>query len=163
MSTIDDFVTANATYAETAHRAGLDTVPQRNVLVVTCMDTRLDVLPMLGLDVGEAHIVRNAGGIVTDDALRSIVISQRKLATTEIAVVQHSKCGLLGLHDDEFWDEIEADTGQRPDFATHGFDDFDESVRRSMDRIHANPFIPHKNVRGFVIDVDSGLLREVTR
>lgn len=163
MSTIDDVVTANAAYADTAHRAGLDTVPQRNLLVVTCMDTRLEVLSMLGLDVGDAHIVRNAGGIVTDDAVRSIVISQRKLATKEIAIVQHTRCGLLGLSDEEFKDEIEADTGQRPDFPTHGFDDFDESVRQSMARIDESPFVPHKNVRGFVIDVDSGLLREITR
>ena len=163
MSTIDDLVTANATYADTAHDADLDTVPQRHLVVVTCMDTRLDVLAMLGLDVGEAHIVRNAGGIVTDDAIRSIVISQRKLATEEIVVIQHSRCGLLTFRDDDFKDEIEDETGIRPSFAMEAFTDLDQSVRQSMGRIESSPFIPHKRVRGFVYDVDTGLLREVSR
>lgn len=162
MSTIDDIVTANATHAE-SHVAGLPTAPTRKLAVVTCMDTRLDVLAMLGLELGEAHIIRNAGGIVTDDAIRSIVISQRKLGTEEIAVVQHSRCGLLSFRDDDLKDEIEADTGIRPPFAMEAFTDLDQSVRQSMARLGASPFIADDHVRGFVYDVDTGLLREITR
>ncbi len=163
MSTIDEFVAANADYAENFHEAGLATAPQRKLTVVTCMDSRLDVFAMLGLELGEAHIIRNAGGVVTDDVIRSLIISQRKLATEEIALVHHTRCGGLTFRDDDLKDEIESETGIRPAFAMEAFTDLDQSVRQSMGRVEASPFLAHKRVRGFVYDVDTGLLREISR
>lgn len=163
MSTIDDFVAANAAYAEHFHEAGLPTAPQRKLTVVTCMDSRLDVFAMLGLELGEAHIIRNAGGVVTDDVIRSLIVSQRMLDTEEIALVHHTRCGGLSFRDDDLKDEIEAETGIRPAFAMEAFSDLDQSVRQSIGRIEASPFLAHKRVRGFVYDVDTGLLREVSR
>ena len=163
MSTIDDFVAANADYAQNFHQPGLATAPKRKLVVVTCMDSRLDVFAMLGLELGEAHIVRNAGGVVTDDVIRSLIISQRKLDTEEIALVHHTRCGGLTFRDDDLKDEIEGETGIRPAFAMEAFTDLDQSVRQSMGRIETNPFLSHRRVRGFVYDVDSGLRREITR
>jgi carbonic anhydrase len=133
------------------------------VAVVACMDARLHVSALLGLDIGDAHIIRNAGGVVSDDAVRSLVISQRLLGTDEIILIHHTDCGMLTFRDDDVKAQIEADTGIRPSFALEAFADVDEDVRQSIARVKANPFIPHRdNVRGFVYDVRTGRLNEVS-
>ena len=133
------------------------------VAVVACMDARLHVSALLGLDIGDAHIIRNAGGVVSDDAVRSLVISQRLLGTNEIILIHHTDCGMLTFHDDDVKAQIEADTGIRPSFALEAFADVDEDVRQSIARVKASPFIPHRdNVRGFVYDVRTGRLNEVS-
>ncbi|MGI9034336.1 MAG: beta-class carbonic anhydrase [Acidimicrobiales bacterium] len=132
--------------------------------VLTCMDARLNPYAILGLSEGDAHVIRNAGGVVTDDAIRSLVISQRLLGTTEIILVHHTECGMLTFTDDEVKAQIEADTGIRPPFALEAFPDADADVRQSMARIKASPFIPHRDaLRGFVYEVETGRLREVTQ
>ncbi len=134
------------------------------VAVVACMDARLDVYRVLGLEPGEAHVIRNAGGVVTEDAIRSLLISQRLLGTREIVLVHHTDCGMQTFQDEAIKDEIQAETGLRPDFALEAFGDLDENVRQSIARIEASPFVPHKGaIRGFVYDVESGRLREVSR
>jgi carbonic anhydrase len=136
--------------------------PGKGVAVVACMDARLNVYGMLGIEEGDAHVIRNAGGVVTDDEIRSLVISQRLLGTREIVLIHHTDCGMLTFTDDVVKDQIQADTGIRPDFALESFPDLDEDVRQSMARIQASPFIPHKDaVRGFVYEVETGRLREV--
>jgi carbonic anhydrase len=126
------------------------------------MDARIDLFPLLGLRLGESHIIRNAGGIVTDDVLRSLALSQRKLGTREVMVVHHTNCGLHGLDDDALLDEIEAEVGARPPFRFGAFVDLDESVRESVERVRSAPFVPHRDVvRGFVVDVATGRLRAV--
>jgi carbonic anhydrase len=136
--------------------------PAKGLAVVACMDARLDVDAVLGLQVGDAHVIRNAGGVVSDDVLRSLVISQRLLGTKEIILVHHTDCGMLTFRDDEVKDQIHADTGIRPPFALEAFGDLDEDVRQSIARIKASPFVPHKDsVRGFVYDMVRGRLREV--
>ena len=136
--------------------------PARHVAVVACMDARLHVGKLLGLDVGDAHIIRNAGGVVSDDAIRSLVISQRLLGTSEIILIHHTDCGMLTFNDDAVKAQINADTGIRPPFALEAFADVDEDVRQSIARVRASPFIPHRNnLRGFVYDVKTGRLREV--
>jgi carbonic anhydrase len=126
------------------------------------MDARLNVYGALGLTEGEAHVIRNAGGVVTDDTIRSLTISQRLLGTTEIVLIHHTRCGMMTFTDDQFKAAIEADTGIRPPWAAEAFGDLDGDVRQSIARIKASPFIPHpEHVRGFVFDVDTGLLREV--
>src|SRR2546421_7137583 len=129
--------------------------------VVACMDARLDVYRILGLQEGDAHVIRNAGGVVTDDAIRSLVVSQRKSGTTEIVLIHHTDCGMLTFSDDALKREIQADTGIKPGFALESFTDLDEDVLQSIARIRQSPFIPHRNVRGFVFDVSTGRLREV--
>ena len=137
--------------------------PGKGVAVVACMDARLNVYGALGLHEGDAHVIRNAGGVVTDDAIRSLVISQRLLGTREIVLIHHSDCGMLTFSDDELKAAIEADTGLRPSFALEAFPDLEADVRQSIARVKANPFIPNKDsVRGFVFDVHSGVLKEVT-
>ena len=131
------------------------------VAVVTCMDARVDPRAILGLAPGDAHVIRNAGGVVTDDVIRSLVISQRLLGTTEIMLVHHTDCGMVTFRDDDVKDQIAADTGVRPPFALGAFTDLDDDVRQSVARIHASPFVPHKNVRGFVYEVETGTMREV--
>jgi carbonic anhydrase len=133
-----------------------------HVAVVACMDARLDPQAILGLASGDAHVIRNAGGVVSDDVIRSLAISQRLLGTTEIMLVHHTDCGMLTFRDDDVKDQIAADTGIRPPFALEAFPDLDDDVRQSVARIHASPFIPTKNVRGFVYEVESGRLREVS-
>jgi carbonic anhydrase len=141
----------------------LDVSPRRHLAVVSCMDSRIDVFALLGLKVGEAHVMRNAGGVVTDDMIRSLAISQRKLATREILLVHHTNCGLLGLSEDGFKSELEQETGMRPAWAVESFTDPAASVRQSIQRIKNSPFIPYRDqVRGFVYDVDTGELREAT-
>jgi carbonic anhydrase len=133
-----------------------------HVAVVACMDARLDPQAILGLASGDAHVIRNAGGVVSDDVIRSLAISQRLLGTSEIILVHHTDCGMLTFRDDEVKDQIAADTGIRPPFALEAFADLDDDVRQSVARIHASPFIPHKHVRGFVYEVENGSLREVS-
>jgi carbonic anhydrase len=133
-----------------------------HVAVVACMDARLDPQAILGLAAGDAHVIRNAGGVVSDDVIRSLAISQRLLGTTEIMLVHHTDCGMLTFRDDDVKDQIAADTGIRPPFALEAFPDLDDDVRQSIARIRASPFIPHKNVRGFVYEVENGRLREVS-
>jgi carbonic anhydrase len=136
--------------------------PSRQVAVVACMDARLNVYGLLGLGEGEAHVIRNAGGVVSEDVVRSLTISQRLLGTREIVLIHHTDCGMLTFSDDEFRAAVESDTGIRPTWAPEAFADPRADVRQSMARIDASPFIPHKNVRGFVFDVKTGELAEVS-
>jgi len=136
--------------------------PKLGVAILTCMDTRIDPARMFGLVPGDAHILRNAGGVVTDDVLRSLLLSQRFLGSRAVMVVHHTRCGVLNLSDDQVKAEIQAEVGMRPSFALEGFTDLDADVRQSMARIRHCPFLPHRDaVRGFVLDVDDGRLREV--
>lgn len=161
MSVINDLLTGNVRYAA-AFPGPLAPQPTARLAVVACMDARLDVYRALGLAAGEAHVIRNAGGVITDDAIRSLAISQRLLGTTEIVLIHHTRCGMLTFTDDQFRGAIEADTGIRPPWAAESFGDLDGDVRQSIARIKASPFVPHTGaVSGFVFDVDTGLLREV--
>jgi carbonic anhydrase len=166
-TTIDQLFGANARYADTfaARAAGADISsprPTRHTAVVCCMDARIDLFPLLGLRLGESHIIRNAGGIATDDVLRSLALSQRKLGTREVMVVHHTDCGLHGLDEAGLLADIEAEVGERPPFAFGAFVDLDASVRDSVVRVRSATFLPHRDaVRGFVVDVATGRLREV--
>jgi carbonic anhydrase len=146
-------------YAPSAGRPGR---PSAGVAVVACMDARLDVYALFGLQPGEAHVIRNAGGIVTEDTLRSLALSQRLLETTEIVLVHHTSCGLLGLDDEEVARQLEADTGQRPPWRAGGFSDAEADVRASARIIAADPWVPSKQIRGFLFEVADGTLREVS-
>ena len=163
MSATDDLLRNNEEYARGFDKADLPLPPAKGVAVVACMDARLNVYGMLGLQEGDAHVIRNAGGVITDDEIRSLVISQRLLGTTEIVLIHHTGCGMLTFTDDAVKDQIQADTGIRPEFALEAFPDLEGDVRQSMARIQASPFIPHKDaVRGFVYEVETGRLREVS-
>ncbi len=163
MSATDDLLRNNETYAASFDKGDLATPPSRKVAVIACMDARLDVHAILGLDIGEAHVIRNAGGVVTDDAIRSLAISQRLLGTEEIILLHHTECGMLTFSDDVFRRQIQADTGIKPPWSPESFTDLDADVRSSIGRIRTSPFLPHKDsVRGFVYDVKSGRLREVS-
>lgn len=162
MSETDRLLENNEAYAKEFDKSGLPSPPAKGVAVVACMDARMDVHSMLGLKEGDAHVIRNAGGVVSEDALRSLVISQRLLGTEEVILVHHTDCGMLTFEDEALKDAIEADTGERPDFPFHAFSDLEGSVRTSIERIKENPFIPRKDsVRGFVYEVETGRLREV--
>ncbi len=162
MSTIDDLLSRAQRYAAGFRYGDLPLPPALGIAVVACMDARLNVYGLLDLTEGEAHVIRNAGGVVTDDELRSLAISQRLLGTTEIMLIHHTDCGMLTFTDGDFRDSIEADTGVRPSWASEAFDDLDQDVRDSIARIRAEPAIPHtETVRGFVYDVSTGGLREV--
>ena len=162
MTATDDLLERNASYAEAFDKGDLPLPPARKLAVVACMDARLDVHGLLGLELGDAHVIRNAGGVVSDDALRSLVISQRLLGTEEIILIHHTDCGMLTFRDDDVKDGILADTGLRPSFALEAFGDLDDDVRQSIGRIRANPFIPSKDqIRGFVYDCATGRLNEV--
>ncbi|MFI5285801.1 MAG: beta-class carbonic anhydrase [Candidatus Dormibacteria bacterium] len=162
MSVTDELVKNNERYAAGFIKSAAPMPPARGVAVVACMDARLHVSAILGLEVGDAHIIRNAGGVVTDDAIRSLVISQRLLGTTEVILIHHSDCGMVTFSDDAVKAQIKEDTGIRPHFALEAFLDADDDVRQSIARIKASPFIPHRDsVRGFVYDVTSGRLREI--
>src|SRR5947199_6588642 len=151
MSATDDLLRNNEAYAESFDKGDLPIPPARKTAVVACMDARLDIHGLLGLEIGDAHVIRNAGGVVTDDAIRSLAISQRLLGTEEIILIHHTDCGMLTFTDDEFKRQIQDDTGIKPELAAESFSDVDEDVRQSMSRITASPFIPHKDsVRGFV-------------
>jgi carbonic anhydrase len=163
MSRTDELLANNAAYVETFDKADLPMPPGRGVAVVACMDARLDPARALGLEEGDAHVIRNAGGVISDDAVRSLVISQRLLATTEVILIHHTDCGMLTFGDDDVKRQIEQDTGIRPPFALEAFSDLEGDVRQSIARIKASPFVPHKDsVRGFVYDVKTGELSEVT-
>ncbi len=161
-SATDGLLANNRAFADSRPVDGLGAEPTLHLAVVTCMDCRLDVYAMLGLRVGEAHILRNAGGVVTDDVLRSLTISQRRLGTREVMLVHHTRCGMQTLTEDEFRAELLQETGMTPAFAIESFPDLEEDVRQSMRRVHHCVFLlyPH-NVRGFAYDVDTGELREV--
>ena len=162
MPLIDELLQNNARYAENFDKGELPAPPARNLAVVACMDARLDPHRILGLEEGEAHVIRNAGGVVGDDVIRSLVISQRLLGTREIMLIQHTDCGMLTFRDDDVKDAIEADTGLRPAFALEAFRDLEANVRQSMARIRVNPFILHKDqLRGFIYDCATGRLNEV--
>lgn len=162
MSATDDLLTRNDDYAERFDRAGLEAAPSRRVAIVTCMDARINVAEALGLGPGEAHVLRNAGGVVTDDVIRSLALSQRKLGTREVVLVHHTECGLGAVSDDGFRAELQEETGMAPPFAIESFEDVEASVRGSIARVKGSPFLPHRGaVRGFVYDVDSGRLSEV--
>jgi carbonic anhydrase len=161
MSVADQLLENNARYA-TRFSGPLPLPPAKHVAVLACMDARLDVHDLLGLDEGDAHVIRNAGGVATDDAIRSLAISQRLLGTEEIVLIHHTDCGMLTFTDDEFKTTIQQDTGIKPVWAAESFSDLDEDVRQSIARIKSSPFIPHtEQVRGFVFDVANGSLTEV--
>ena len=163
MSSTDEFLANNEAYAASFDKADLPLPPARKVAVIACMDARLNVYGMLGLTEGDAHVIRNAGGVVTDDEIRSLAISQRLLGTEEIILIHHTDCGMLTFTDDEFKAAIEKDTGIKPAWAAEAFPDLDGDVRQSIARIKASPFVPNKDsVRGFVYEVESGRLREVS-
>jgi carbonic anhydrase len=161
MSVTDELLANNAKYAET-FKGPLPLPPAKHVAVVACMDARLNVYAILGLNEGEAHVIRNAGGVVTDDEIRSLAISQRLLGTEEIILIHHTDCGMLTFTDDEFKRSIQDDTGIKPEWAAEAFPDLDEDVRQSINRIKASRFIPKtESVRGFTFDVATGKLNEV--
>ena len=163
MSVIDELLANNALYAGRLSERHLDLRPARALAIVTCMDSRLDVFAALGLADGDAHVLRNAGGVVTDDVIRSLAISQRLLGTREIVLIHHTDCGMQKLSDDGFRAELQAATGVAPEFAIESFKDIDANVRQSMLRIERSPFLLHRNnVRGFVYDVDTHRLREIS-
>jgi carbonic anhydrase len=162
MSATDELLANNARYAE-QFTGPLPLAPAKGVAVVACMDARLNVYALLGLADGQAHVIRNAGGVITDDEIRSLAISQRLLGTREIILIHHSDCGMLTFTDDAFKRAIQDDTGIKPPWAAEAFEDLEEDVRQSKARIAASPFIPHRDaIRGFVFDVATGALNEVS-
>ena len=162
MSVTDEYLANNAAYAG-SFTGPLPLPPSKGVAVVACMDARLDVAAVLGIAEGEAHVIRNAGGVVTADEIRSLAISQRLLGTREIILIHHTDCGMLTFTDDEFRERIADETGIKPEWAAEAFDDLAEDVRRSIKRITSSPFVPHTDqVRGFIFDVATGRLDEVT-
>ena len=162
MSVTDEYLANNADYAK-SFSGPLPLPPSKHVAVVACMDARMDVYRILGLAEGEAHVIRNAGGVVTDDEIRSLAISQRLLGTREIILIHHTDCGMLTFSDDDFKADIQKDTGIKPEWAAEAFGDVEEDVRQSMRRIEASPFITkHTSLRGFVFDVATGKLNEVS-
>ncbi|MFP5362519.1 MAG: beta-class carbonic anhydrase [Thermoleophilia bacterium] len=162
MGVIDELVANNEAFAASLPAQHLDVRPRRQLVVVTCMDSRLDVFKALGLGEGDAHILRNAGGVITDDVIRSLAVSQRRLGTREVMLIHHTDCGLQALSDDGFRAELQAATGVAPAFAIESFADVDADVRQSILRVRRSPFVLHRDlVRGFVYDVDSHSLREI--
>jgi carbonic anhydrase len=163
MTVTDELLQHNAEFARSFSGGDLPMPPGKGLAVVACMDARLNVYALLGLEEGQAHIIRNAGGVVTDDVIRSLAISQHLLGTSEIVLVHHTDCGMLTFTDDEVKADIESKTGLRPHFALEAFSDLESDIRQSIARIRHSPFVPHKDkVRGFVYDVRSGALQEVT-
>jgi carbonic anhydrase len=161
MTVTDEYLANNARYAET-FSGPLPMPPSAHLAVVACMDARLNVYGILGLGDGEAHVIRNAGGVITDDEIRSLAISQRLLGTREIILIHHTDCGMLTFTDDAFKQSIQDETGIKPPWAAEAFSDLDRDVRQSIARIKASPFVPHKDaIRGFVFDVATGKLNEV--
>ena len=162
MSVTDDLIANNEAYAASFDKGELPMPPGKKVAVVACMDACLNVYGMLGLSEGDAHVIRNAGGVVTDDEIRSLAISQRLLGTEEIILIHHTDCGMLTFTDDAFKASVQQDTGIKPEWAAESFSDVDADVRQSIARINASPFIPRKDaIRGFVFEVETGRLREV--
>ena len=162
MTNTENLPARDAEHAAGFQATGLAAPPARKLAVLACMDARLDPARALGLRPGDAHVIRNAGGVVTEDAIRSLVISQRLLGTEEIVLIHHTGCGMLTFEDDAVLSQIEAEVGTRPDFALHSFPDLDENVRQSVAAVRANPYLPRTDsVRGFVYDIETGALREV--
>ncbi|MEO5678490.1 MAG: carbonic anhydrase [Acidimicrobiales bacterium] len=163
MTVTDELLKNNESYSSAFSKGDLPMPPAKKVAVVACMDARLDPARILGLEEGDAHVIRNAGGIVTEDAVRSLAISQRLLGTEEIILVHHTDCGMLTFTDDGFKQQILDDTGQKPSWAAEAFADLDTDVKQNIARLKASPFLPHTtNVRGFVYEVETGALREVS-
>jgi carbonic anhydrase len=163
MTVTDELLRNNAEFAKSFGNGDLPMPPAKALAVVACMDARLNVYALLGLEEGEAHVIRNAGGVVSDDVLRSLVISQRLLGTREVILIHHTDCGMLTFTDDQVKADIEADIGLRPHFALEAFSDLERDIRQSIARIKASPFVPNKDsVRGFIFDVTTGQLQEVT-
>jgi carbonic anhydrase len=162
MSSTDELVANNEAYAASFDKGDLPIPPAKKVAVISCMDARLNVHRILGIEEGDAHVMQNAGGVVTDDEIRSLAISQRLLGTDEVILIHHTECGMLTFTDDQFKESIRQETGIKPEWAAEAFSDLDSDVRQSIARIKASPFIPHKDsIRGFVYDVRTGRLREV--
>jgi carbonic anhydrase len=162
MAATDELVRNNEAYAAEFDKGELSSPPAKAVAIVTCMDARIDAHRIMGLGEGDAHVIRNAGGVVTDDVIRSLTISQRKLGTQEVMLVMHTKCGMNGLSDAEFADELESDAGERPSWPARGFSDLEQALRDGVAKLRANPFLAHTTaIRGFVYDVETGNLREV--
>jgi carbonic anhydrase len=162
MTVTDELLHNNEAYSASFDKGELPLPPAKKLAVVACMDARLDVAAILGLEPGDAHVIRNAGGVVTDDEIRSLAISQRLLGTEEIVLIHHTDCGMLTFTDDEFKRSIQDDTGVKPEWAAEAFPDLDEDVRQSIARIRSSPFVPSKDsIRGFVYEVESGRLHEV--
>jgi carbonic anhydrase len=162
MSVTDELIKNSETYAANFDKGDLPLPPAKKVAVLACMDARLHPTTLLGIEEGDAHIIRNAGGVVTDDEIRSLAISQRLLGTEEIILIHHTDCGMLTFTDDEFKKSIQEETGIKPEWAAEAFPNLEDDVRQSIARIHASPFIPRKDsVRGFIYEVESGGLREV--
>lgn len=162
MSVTDELLANAERYATDFDKGELPLTPAKGVAIVACMDARLNPYGVLGLREGDAHVIRNAGGVVTDDQIRSLAISQRLLGTTEIILIHHTGCGMLTFSDEDFRKQLADDTGIKPPWATEAFGDLEMDVRQSLARIAASPFIPHKDsVRGFVYEVETGRLREV--
>jgi carbonic anhydrase len=162
MSTTDDVLQNAEQYASSFDKGELPMPPARKLAIVACMDARLIPTTVLGLQEGDAHVIRNAGGVVTDDTIRSLAISQHKLGTEEIILIHHTDCGMLTFRDDDFREELQEETGVKPSWAAESFTDVDRDLRQSMERIRNSPFVPKKNVRGFVYEVETGKLREVS-
>jgi carbonic anhydrase len=159
---IDDLIAKNRAFASSLPERHLSVMPSRRLAIVTCMDSRLDVFAAVGLGHGEAHVLRNAGGVITDDVIRSLAVSQRRLGTREIMLIHHNDCGMQKITDDGFRAELQNATGVAPAFAIESFTDLEADVCQSILRVRRSPFIPHRDiVRGFVYDVDTHLLREV--
>jgi carbonic anhydrase len=162
MSVTDELLENNASYAEGFDAGAVSKVPTKALAVVVCMDTRLNPYEILGIEPGDVHLIRNAGGIVGDEEIRSLAISQRKLGTREVVLIHHTDCGMLGLDDEEFARELEQEAGSPPPWRPGGFSDLEQDVRESIARVRESPFVPHTDsVRGFVYEVESGRLREV--
>jgi carbonic anhydrase len=162
VNVIDELVANNESFAASLPVRHLDVRPRRRLAIVTCMDSRLDVFAALGLHFGEAHVLRNAGGVITDDVIRSLAVSQRRLGTRAVMLIHHTDCGMQTMTDDGFRAELQADTGLAPAFAVESFTDLDGDVRQSILRVRRSPFVQHRElVRGFVYDVDTHALREV--
>jgi carbonic anhydrase len=161
MTSTDDLVANNARYAAEFHKGDLPMPPGKKVAVLACMDARLDPAKALGLQEGDAHVIRNAGGVASEDALRSLVISQRLLGTEEIILIHHTDCGMETFSDDAVKDQIQTETGIRPSFALEAFPKAEDDVKQTAARIKASPFVPNKNIRGFVYEVTSGRVREI--
>ena len=163
MSTTDELLKNNESYAASFDKGDLPLPPGRKVAVLACMDARLDPARVLGLEEGDAHVIRNAGGVVSEDAIRSLAISQHLLGTEEIVILHHTDCGMVTFSDNEFADRLESETGSRPGWNAQAFEDLDIDVRDSLRRIRESPFVPRTdNVRGFVYEVETGRLREVS-
>jgi carbonic anhydrase len=162
MSVTDELLANADSYAQQFDKGDLPMPPAKKVAVVACMDARLDPQKLLGLGEGDAHVIRNAGGVVTDDEIRSLSISQTLLGTDEIILIHHTDCGMLTFTDEQFSDKLESETGQRPEWDANCFDDLEGDVRESIARIRSSPFIPNKDsIRGFVYDVKTGQLNEI--